>query len=259
MFRLPKAVLPQWRYWPGVALALLFALAIAGFFLAPSLVVHPVTPSGDATTYKKANDWIGDCLTSAAFWTAIFTGILTWSTIGLWRQTERLAEGAKDQSDKMRESIDLARDEFTSTHRPRFKVRKITFSQLTTGFPISGHCDVANVGDMPGELIEYCVEVVCGTPGERYEYWIPKPKDIRQFNTPLAVGQSGTIWFTNRTDLIQPINDGIQNRSMAVYVFGYVGYIDAAKLRRNTGFLRCYDASFARFRTINDPDYEYED
>jgi len=190
--------------------------------------------------------------------------LLQWNAMRRQEQQMRrsIIEGRRASNRQSREvqaQIALARDEFASTHRPRFKVRKITFSQLTPDVPISGHCDVVNVGDMPGKLVEYSVEIVCGTPGERYEYWLPNPKNVRQFNTPLAVGESGTIWFTDGRDLPQSMYDAIKSRNMVAYVFGYVGYTDGAKLRRNTGFLRWYDASYVRFRTINDPDYEYED
>jgi len=46
---------------------------------------------------------------SSAFWTAIFTLALTISTILLWWQTKRLAEGAEDQSCKMAASIEEMR------------------------------------------------------------------------------------------------------------------------------------------------------
>jgi hypothetical protein len=49
------------------------------------------------------------CVSSSAFWTAIFTLALTISTALLWWQTKRLAEGAEDQSRKMAASIDEMR------------------------------------------------------------------------------------------------------------------------------------------------------
>jgi hypothetical protein len=62
-----------------------------------------------------------DRLAQYTLWLAIFTGVLSVSTIGLWFVTWR---GGIRQSADMQATIALARDEFNATHRPKLIVRR---------------------------------------------------------------------------------------------------------------------------------------
>ena len=57
-------------------------------------------PNYEAYQWPVPWNWIF----SSAFWTAVFTGVLTISTYLLWRETKRLARGAETQ----REQLDLS-------------------------------------------------------------------------------------------------------------------------------------------------------
>jgi hypothetical protein len=76
--------------------------AIIGSVLVLLFLLGVLTPlahyDGDQQLQAKAYEWVWGWLTSAAFWTAAFTGILTLSTYLLWRETERLAEGGERQN-----------------------------------------------------------------------------------------------------------------------------------------------------------------
>ena len=83
---------------------------------------------------------------------ALFTMVLAASTIGLWRQTERLAERADDQARKMAESVELARKDFTAEHRPWVKASVVlagdlTFGNSGAGLPVT--ITVTNTGRTP--------------------------------------------------------------------------------------------------------------
>jgi len=70
----------------------LFVLIVIAIELALFLIVGPANHGSDSGTDQKANYWVWEWLTSAAFWTAAFTGALTVSTYFLWRATRRAAE-----------------------------------------------------------------------------------------------------------------------------------------------------------------------
>ena len=70
-------------------------------------------------TPKQEEDWGRRywCDVKASdYFLVLFTLFLAISTFFLWRETERLAEGADDQSKKMRESIDAANRNAIATH-----------------------------------------------------------------------------------------------------------------------------------------------
>ena len=97
--------------WPaivGSALALVFVLGFIGPVIQWSS--RSVRPTHNQPTYEASSQEPDNLpwWKSSAVWTAIFTGVLTLSTIGLWLQTKRLAEGADDQSGKMERSIAAA-------------------------------------------------------------------------------------------------------------------------------------------------------
>jgi hypothetical protein len=75
---------------------------------------------------------------------AAFTGTLWWSTNRLWISAEhQLAE--------LRESSELARKEFISTHRPKIIVRDIELAELETGRMLACVLHCVNVGDTEAE------------------------------------------------------------------------------------------------------------
>lgn len=94
--------------------ALVLVLAVIAVELASAIALtsaHHVSPDASHHEPQQYEPWWGAVVvvarwfTSAALWTAVFTGWLTYSTIGLWRETRRLAEGGEEQSQRMVESI----------------------------------------------------------------------------------------------------------------------------------------------------------
>ena len=141
-------------------------LIVLAAFFAP--LIWPEANHGTPTaSQKEAYDWISERLSSAAFWTAIFTGILTWSTIGLWRQTRRLAEGADAQAGDIKRQLQIVQDDFVSTHRPwiRFTARiapkGVTYDSL--GMHIHMIFDCANSGSTPGIGVTVNADAFQGT------------------------------------------------------------------------------------------------
>jgi hypothetical protein len=81
-------------------------LAVLAAELAWFLFIGPADNGSDQGSKQQAEDlFLGF---SPEAWTAIFTAVLTASTIGLWLQTKRLAAGAEEQSSDMKASIAAA-------------------------------------------------------------------------------------------------------------------------------------------------------
>lgn len=108
----------DWAAIVGSALLLTFSL----LFLVP--LFRNYNYFGQTNSQQQANYWQvpWSWITSAAFWTAIFTGALTWYNTRLWRETKRLAEGAEIQSQQLERSIaaaELNAKNILRTTRPR--------------------------------------------------------------------------------------------------------------------------------------------
>src|SRR5262245_51215166 len=71
------------------------------------------------------------------FFVGGFTFALVIATILLWRATNRLWEAAAQETLDMQESIQLARNEFNSTHRPKIRSKHIWLVEdIKVGRPI---------------------------------------------------------------------------------------------------------------------------
>src|SRR5689334_18737756 len=82
--------------WAGIVVLAVIAAEIAWF-----LFVGPTDHTANQTGKAKSL-FLG---LSAEAWTALFTGVLTGSTILLWVETRRMASGSDEQAAKMERSI----------------------------------------------------------------------------------------------------------------------------------------------------------
>jgi hypothetical protein len=197
-----------------------------------------------------------DCDPVAYFtlWLVGFTGVLAVSTIGLWIVTWR--------------SVQLARDEFYSTHRPKIRIKHLWLeNDIWHDEPIAATLTLVNVGT---------VEATLRQVGIRYEvvgkdrplppiptiepFYYSEAKIACGLNYPLPKIENGpTLTKEEAFDILQ-------ERSQ-LYCIGYVSYQDNAGRTRITGFCRVltFPKDFiahldsGRFRVFDDPDYEYED
>jgi len=130
----------------------LFVLAVIAVELAWFVITGPADHRASAAANQETDYWPPwRWLTYSAFWSAIFAGVLTWSTIGLWRQTRKLAVGADEQAR-------LTREMFVAEHRPWVECEPtgdgtITWSEESAEFEIP--FSLINVGRTPA--LEVCV------------------------------------------------------------------------------------------------------
>jgi len=188
----------------------------------------------------------------------VHNGIITAiATILIATFTIVLARVTRYQAVMTKETIDLTRDQFYKTYRPRLRVRRITLHE-TEGDPIKFNYMVVNVGEALATLkkheiilsiqstnnttkpIEHYLSLECRElrPGESVEFSTSRNfGDKFEFDCGWAIhGGGGTL-----------------------KIRGVVAYEDSIGTMRRTGFLRTYDAELERFRASDDIEEEYED
>jgi hypothetical protein len=210
-------------------------------------------------TAKKTGFKTDECKT---FWerttsdpVALFNLILAFSTVGLWVATISLYRAGNKQ-------LELGRQEFIATHRPRVIVRFIQgpFPGLPDG---DGRQFIwvtfANIGETPATIETFG----CGLNWrDEKGSWDPpgmlaSPKDIPHL--VLATGE-GCFFVVKAAN---PYGDGDIFRSTTdqseLCAVGRVQYRDENGVIRETAFFRIYDDESEAFIPSKNPEDEYQD
>jgi len=208
---------------------------------------------------KIGHDWI---IALSVFATAIFTATLWWSTRGMLRVTN--------------DSIQLARQEFISSHRPEMRLKHIwLIGDIWSGQPIEVTLDIVNVGNTTGIIVNFnyvtlILPKIASLP-QRPPYDEPdEPGSPRtyQFRDGFALASGITYprsFCDGRTLTPKEIQD-IRDGNLRLYFIGSIEYWDNAGARQ-TAFCRYITFSSyppsprdtGRFEKHCDPDYEYQD
>jgi hypothetical protein len=163
------------------------------------------------------------------------------------------------QTQLTRKSLDLAREEFISTHRPKIIVYGVDFggSSNEDERPIPVTFRYVN----SGVSTAYVTEI-----GSRVLHLVNKvalPNDVQfrlaQIPFPIEV-KSGMHGFGITIDKMTPWSPRALNALVgkeSVVCVGYLVYEDDNGTKRQTGFCREYDPSSKRWKSVKDDDYEY--
>ena len=229
---------------------------------------------------KNQNDY-----TSPEWWlvyvtialVAVTTGLAVYTAL-LWRATKRLAVDAKKTADRQametqqslaiakasadhtKESVDLARKEFISTHRPKIILRDAYCLDNEIDSPIIVHYVLVNSGETPARIILSVLELkLIYGPG----FGAETPPSIQNNQNdigdlPLDPGEEVTRTYSGtrhwRTD------DGSRFKSNysyeGVFFYGHIIYEDLNGIKRHTAFWRKYDLDTSRFYLCKDPAFE---
>jgi len=185
--------------------------------------------------------------------TAVSTLIIATFTVVLaivsWRQGRLI-----------RETLDLSRDEFNSSHRPKLVVRQFEVDSITQGNPILVHFAMVNIGSTEAlpELLG------CGIGLWNVERQLFEPPGINTVQTkfvapPIAGGQR-VSWHVVSPFAVTPQQLGlIQSGSLLVQILGEITYKDRLNRQRRTGFRRAHDRHTNKFTPSPDPEEEYQD
>lgn len=178
--------------------------------------------------------------------TAVATVFIAVFTIVLAFVTARQARLTK-------EAVNLGRQEFIASHRPRLVIRRIDVGEIGDG-KFNMQCTLANEGDSDGRVVD-----------SRYGFEF---SEGRKFG-PFGDGNFGTHDLPPGTEVRIMFNVGINdgaalhlamaedlNPPRQLYFRGFVLYADKNEVMRRAYFSRRYDPSAARFWVTNDPDYD---
>jgi hypothetical protein len=242
----------------------------------PTAINVMVGEKADVVTEKKKS--------SADQEPSEWTHPLTWLTLVLaaanvllWLTTKRIANEAKASSKTANDSIELARKEFISTHRPKLHVRNIDIHRTRIGDKVTGQSSerlplfapthyvsgqfyISNIGDTLAKI----KEIGCWVEWKQDGLPMSRPYEEKAGNVGITgeinPGGSLTVPFMS-TELMGEMGNAIREGgdNWHIYVMGWVDYFDELKTRRRTAFCREYRTSKDRFFPVKDPDYEHEE
>jgi hypothetical protein len=181
------------------------------------------------------------------------------------------------QARRLKQTVDLTREDIAFNYRPKLRVRNVVVSKpqpihaapsdlFQQGDFVAGQLFVVNIGGRPAEIVESHCETFYtnqgGLPMERpYEgkdgnNFLGKPK--------LNPGESATGIFQSEMPLGAEANDIILLAQGAhLYVLGWIEYRDDRQVIRRTAFCRLYRVGanqwHPRLYPVDDLDYEHEE
>lgn len=189
----------------------------------------------------KLTDWLLAVLT---FFLALFT-------YQLWKSTEKLWASTKA-------TVELAREEFTATHRPRIVIYEMQ-THSGDGSTADGrvHFRYVNVGDTDAFVTSISSVILWTDKGLVRAGVEPRSHNVIRRPIHVPSGNNGYAISIDDVDTIKLIQSG-RNGHDTAYCVGVVVYRDTNDIERRTGFCRRYDSERERWLKVEDPDYEYE-
>jgi hypothetical protein len=281
------------RYWP----ALIFGALLVALFdgvISSLITCHPITTnsSGGTDTQKQqectalAGPLLMSLTAIVGFFdahgeavAAVFTIVLAAFTGRLWYSTEKLWSVTNV-------SVQLARSEFISSHRPRMRLKHMWLMHDTAwrlGGPVEVNLDIVNIGNTDGVVTWINYESILLPINQR----LPQrpPYDEMPFGPDMRITRFRTFALVQpgRT-LPRPVCDGrilsdqdvhdVLWEHRRLYLIGTIEYVDAAagvddaeRGLRQTAFCRRLSfntyppavGDLGRFEIEKDPDYEFEE
>lgn len=209
--------------------------------------------TGQLSVYTKDLSVYTQSLSQFTLMLVIATAVV--GAIGIW------------QGIQLRSSVNLARDEFRTTHRPRLIVRRISpveENKTAIGMQYTVH----NIGDTEGTIIAVSEQV--WMPGNMDTVPIPAYTGHIAKAITLKCGDWITIIHSPPRDVLMDVcfRTGFGEESVKLSItspppdiifMGYIDYIDGMCQKRQTAFLRKLDFNTKRFNPIPHPEYEYQD
>jgi hypothetical protein len=157
------------------------------------------------------------------------------------------------------DSLELARKEFISTHRPRIVVRFIQGPMRDANGHEFVSVTIVNVGGSPATIDAFGGDLA---RRDSKGVWVPPglnatPKSIHPVN--LISGKRCTFTVTASTPHTDAEIAADALDAHELCAVGAVNYRDGNKVSRETGFFRIYDESSKRFIVPDNTECEYQD
>lgn len=194
------------------------------------------------------------------FLLAIFTGALAWYTSRLNRSTEKLWKTSNDQIQLSNASLELARQEFVSSHRPTIVVKNFRLVTEKPEIPIKILVDITNKGATPAKNITIYADIGFKKDGQWVRPIDIMTKEVKKFDC-IAAGEflPDIAIESYRIHDQQASTDFFWDEQFTLIIAGRIEYRDKNNVLRRTGFMRSLPKSNGRFIASNDPDEEYQD
>jgi hypothetical protein len=177
----------------------------------------------------------------ATVFIALFTFTLWWSTKAMMKATKK--------------SVELAREEFIATHRPKIKVHAVEISRrLINDESFIGASVLAfNIGESVAMNVEVRGEIFAGP---RFAIDVQRPV-VKTFPEVLS-GQKLRAEIDSDWQVVHAAAS--QRTGINFYCVGWIAYWDESGQRRETGF--CLQTEFGvdgdRWVSAGKPEYEYD-
>ena len=189
---------------------------------------------------------------------ALFTGRLFWATVALSVIAVGQLFAFLWQGLQLKRSVDRAKEEFISTHRPRLIVRQFEVDPILRDHVITIHFSIINTGDTNATWRFIAAEVALWT-GDRWE--APGIDPVQRSIPPTIITNGERIGGTiqSRFELSGDQFTRIAAHELIVCAVGEFTYTDDLGTKRRTGFRRNYDPSTNMFTASKNEDQEYQD
>jgi len=234
--------------------------------------------SKDSQKSREENDWYRELLKPTDWLLVLFTALLAIytrnlnrATTGMFAETAGLRTAADQQRSAMLQSIELARQEFVSTHRPKIILREAIIGSVLEGEPITLFFNLANVGETTGRIIRSSVRVEIIARGfERLMLHDSAEMKNDLGEVSLEAGAATIVKFKGDTPkwnkeqfrerALDTTSGPTTYRNAMVHFAGQFIYVDEFGTLRRTAFRRELHPERQRFYRIPDePDLDYND
>jgi hypothetical protein len=207
---------------------------------APKSAAEATQESEDRQDKKDADTWM-------IRWTgavAVFTLVL--AAIGAW------------QGIQLKRTVDLAREEFIATHRPKIRIHVAEFKHIPDNYPDESQNKAAasllcfNIGESVAKKVEVRGQFFCGS---NFSVDVQRPV-IKEFE---AIKSGEKFRVETASDWAAVDVAAAPRQGIELYLVGTISYWDENELRRETAF--CFRAQFGardRWVSAEKPEYEYE-
>jgi hypothetical protein len=185
-------------------------------------------------TVSSFIDWWASTFAKPDSYVALFTGLLFISTCLLWWTTKR--------------TVDIARREFTASHRPRIIVRYIEWGGYNDEAQEVAFVHIVNVGVSDATIEEFGADLAKRDT---------KESTIERFR--LISGQRHTFDVPAKAAYTEQDIAADAMDSIELCVFGAIRYSDGNGVARETGFFRVLDTKSEKFISSKDKGEEYQD
>jgi hypothetical protein len=185
--------------------------------------------------------------------TALSTLAVAAFTFTLWRSTKGMLAATNN-------SINLARDEFISTNRPKLIVRQFQIDPITPGNPITIHFAMVNIGSTEARPQLLGCQITLWNAQRNY-FEAPGINTTQgEINVPPIAGGQRVSWrMVSPFSVTQQQIGLIQSGSLLIQILGEITYKDGLSRQRRTGFRRSYHRLTDKFIPSSDPEEEYQD